>query len=151
LIRTRFPAGSVSDIYQCPNVGALAARLTDSAVRQLAAREIAPTPRRTGLAQTLLTAPLLTVVGLRWVVALAAINNVLAVLGGGTLAPTVSWWWVALGWLLVISPVGRIAIAAGGARRPVAPGCCCAGCGRVVTRVVAVSTCDCGWPSGWPS
>jgi non-ribosomal peptide synthetase-like protein len=110
MIRARFPDGSVSDIYQCPTLGALAARLAEREAHQHAIREIRPTPRRAAVAQLLITLPLLTVVGLRWVVALAAINNVLG------LVPAVSWWWVALGWLVVISPPGRLAIAAGGAR-----------------------------------
>jgi non-ribosomal peptide synthetase-like protein len=110
MIRARFPDGSVSDIYQCPTLGALAARLGEREAHQHAIREIRPTPKRAAFAQLLITLPLLTVVGLRGVVALAAINNVLR------LAPAVSWWWVALGWLLVISPPGRLAIAAGGAR-----------------------------------
>ncbi|HEY0805464.1 MAG TPA: amino acid adenylation domain-containing protein, partial [Pseudonocardiaceae bacterium] len=113
LIRTRFPSGAVSDIYQYPTIGALAARLAESAVRQQAPRKVKPTPRRAGVLQVLLMLPLLCLVGLRWVVALAAANNVL---GSYAFAPTVSWWWVLAGWLVVISPPGRLAIAAGGAR-----------------------------------
>ena len=40
-------------------------------------------------------------------------------------APTAPWWWLALAWLVLFSPAGRIAIAAGGARlllRGVRPG-----------------------------
>jgi non-ribosomal peptide synthetase-like protein len=125
LIRTRYPSGSVSDIYQHPTLRAMAARLDEFDAAETSTRAVAPTPRRTGVIQTLLMLPLLTVVGLRWTVALAAVNNVLALFGTYTWAPTISWWWVALGWLLVISPAGRTAIAAGGARlllRKVKPG-----------------------------
>ncbi|GAA2259805.1 non-ribosomal peptide synthetase [Streptomyces amakusaensis] len=123
-IRERYATGSVGDIYQHPTLGALARTLDSgpgpgpAAARP--ARRVSPVPRRTQLAQLALLLPLLTVAGLRWSVVAAAVNNVLALAG-----PAVSWWWIGLGWLLVISPPGKIAIAAGGARlllRGVRPG-----------------------------
>ena len=73
--------------------------------------------------------PLLALVGLRWSSVAAAISTVAAVVGSvgaPAWAPTVSWWWsLALAWLVLFSPAGRIAIAAGGARlllRGVRPG-----------------------------
>ncbi|MBM7788299.1 Pls/PosA family non-ribosomal peptide synthetase [Tenggerimyces flavus] len=125
LVRTQFPTVSVSDIYQRPTLEALAAKLDELSELTTAVRENAPTPRRAGILQTLLMLPLFTVVGLRWTVVLAALNNVLAWTGTYTFAPTVSWWWVLAGWAAFLSPVGRIAIAAGGARlllRGVRPG-----------------------------
>jgi non-ribosomal peptide synthetase-like protein len=116
LIRTRYPSASVSDAYQHPTLRALAAKLDEFGTGGTTSRTVQPTPRRTAVAQTLLMLPLLTVVGLRWTVVLATINNVLGWFGSYPWAPTVSWWWVLLGWLLFISPPGRIGIAAGGAR-----------------------------------
>jgi non-ribosomal peptide synthetase-like protein len=116
LVRTQYPTVSVSDVYQRPTLEALAAMLDALGGLATSDREIAPTPRRAAILQTLLMLPLSTVVGLRWTVVLAALNNVLAWTGTYTFAPTVSWWWVAAGWLAFLSPVGRIAIAAGGAR-----------------------------------
>jgi non-ribosomal peptide synthetase-like protein len=116
LIRTRFPSGSVSDIYQYPTLGGLARALAEVAEQDRTSRVIAPTPRSSALLQVVLMLPLMAVAGLRWVVGLAVIDNVLAWFGDHPWAPTVSWWWVALGWLVVISPAGRLAIAAGGAR-----------------------------------
>jgi non-ribosomal peptide synthetase-like protein len=121
LVRARFPDVSVSDVYQRPTLGALAAMLDELATTETTERTVAPTPRRAGAVQLLLMLPLLTLVGLRWTVVLAALNNVLRM----PWAPTVSWWWVAAGAVLLISPPGRIAIAAGGARlllRGVRPG-----------------------------
>ncbi|GAB2959239.1 Pls/PosA family non-ribosomal peptide synthetase [Saccharothrix stipae] len=109
-IRTRYPSGSVHDVYQHPTLRALAARLDELSGHRAATREIVPTPRRTGVVQSLLLVPLLSLVGLRWSVALAAAGNVL-----GFTTP-VSWWWIAAGWLAFVSPPGKIAIAAGGAR-----------------------------------
>ncbi|MFD7659285.1 amino acid adenylation domain-containing protein, partial [Actinosynnema sp. NPDC059797] len=119
LIRARHPGGSVSDIYQHPTLRALAARLDELSGHRAAAREVAPTPRWTGVLQLLLLVPLTSLVGARWSVLLAALGTVL-----GLTAP-VSWWWIAAGWLLFVSPPGKIAVAAGGARlllRGVRPG-----------------------------
>jgi non-ribosomal peptide synthetase-like protein len=121
LVRGEYPTVSVSDVYHRPTLAALAERLDALAGAHRPARVVAPVPRRTGLLQTALLLPLFTLVGLRWTVALAAVNNLLPV----TWAPTVSWWFVGLGWLALYSPPGRIAIAAGGARlllRGVRPG-----------------------------
>ncbi|MFD0743578.1 Pls/PosA family non-ribosomal peptide synthetase [Phytohabitans flavus] len=111
-IRQRHPQVSVGDLYQNPRLGGLAAMLDALGASATTKREIAPTPRRAGIVQTLLMAPLLTVVGLRWLTVLAAVAKLL----GTPWAPAVSWWWVALGWFVLFSPVGRIAISAGGAR-----------------------------------
>ncbi|MER5767773.1 Pls/PosA family non-ribosomal peptide synthetase [Streptomyces sp. NPDC001985] len=119
-IRVRYGTGSVGDIYQHPTLRALARTLEATSGERDDERAVRPVPRGAQLIQCLLTLPLLTVAGLRWAVVAAAVNNVLHLAG-----PTVSWWWVALGWLLVISPPGKILIAAGGARlllRGVRPG-----------------------------
>jgi non-ribosomal peptide synthetase-like protein len=120
-IRTRHPQVSVGDLYQHPRLADLAAVLDGLGASATTRREIAPTPRRAGAIQALLTVPLLTIVGLRWLTVLAVAAKLL----GAPWAPAVSWWWVALGWFVLFSPVGRIAISAGGARlllRGVGPG-----------------------------
>jgi non-ribosomal peptide synthetase-like protein len=116
LIRARHPSVSVTDVYQNPTLRALARTLDRPDSSVAASREIRPTPRRAVLVQSLLAPPLLALVGLRWCVTLAALNNVLRWSGVHDWAPAVSWWWLLLGWLLVMSPPGRIGIAAGGAR-----------------------------------
>ncbi|TDV55213.1 Pls/PosA family non-ribosomal peptide synthetase [Actinophytocola oryzae] len=119
LVRADFPTLSVTDVYHSPTVAALAARLDELGGTHTETREIAPVPRRAALVQTLATIPLLTLVGLRWTVVLAAVGNVVGY------PWTVSWWLVGLGWLLLFSPPGRVAVAAGGARlllRGVRPG-----------------------------
>ncbi|EFL08708.1 non-ribosomal peptide synthetase [Streptomyces sp. AA4] len=114
-IRTRHPEVSVSDIYQNPKLGALAAKLDALSGEETERREIAPTPRRAGLVQSLLMVPLMGLVGLRWTTLAAACSNVLALLGVSW-APTLNWAWLVLAWLVLFTPAGRIAIAAGGAR-----------------------------------
>ncbi|WP_407911304.1 Pls/PosA family non-ribosomal peptide synthetase [Kitasatospora sp. NE20-6] len=125
LLRARYPSASVIDIYQQPTVRALARLLERSVRSDDAARTIVPTPRRAGLVQLAALLPLFTLVGLRWWVALLALGNALAWAGDYPWAPTASWWAVGAGAVLLFSPPGRLAVAAGGARlllRGVGPG-----------------------------
>jgi non-ribosomal peptide synthetase-like protein len=115
-IRVRNPQVSVADVYQNPTLGELASVLDALDGAEGARRDVQPTPRRTGVLQTLLMVPLLTIVGLRWTTVLAVLSNVLALSGSYPWAPTVSWWSIVVAWGLLFSPVGRIAISAGGAR-----------------------------------
>ncbi|WP_290057561.1 Pls/PosA family non-ribosomal peptide synthetase [Amycolatopsis solani] len=114
-IRTRHPQVSVADVYAHPKLGALAAVLDALSGQATERRDIAPTPRRAGVVQTLLTVPLMGLVGLRWATLAAALSNVLSLLGFAW-APTLNWAWLGLAWVVLFSPAGRIAIAAGGAR-----------------------------------
>lgn len=86
---------------------------------------IAPVPLRAKVAQLFLLIPLFTLMGLRWTVALAALGNVLHWFGPYPWAPSAPWWLVGAGAVVLHSPPGRLAIAAGGARlllRRVKPG-----------------------------
>ncbi|MFD4505839.1 Pls/PosA family non-ribosomal peptide synthetase [Streptomyces sp. NPDC058457] len=121
-LRTRYPSAAVLDIYQQPVLRKLARHLEESAQDDGAERTIAPVPRSAQSVQLLLLLPLFTLLGLRWTVVLAALGNVLS--GYGWL-PTAPWWLVGLGALVLFTPPGRIAVAAGGARlllRGVKPG-----------------------------
>ncbi|QTZ90280.1 Pls/PosA family non-ribosomal peptide synthetase [Streptomyces auratus] len=117
LIRDRYPATAVRDIYRQPTLRKLARLLERSARDERdAPRRVTPVPAATGLVQLLLLLPLFTVAGPRWMLGLLALGNVLAWCGSYPWAPTASWWWVAAGGLLFFSPPGRLALAAGGAR-----------------------------------
>ncbi|MFF4313678.1 Pls/PosA family non-ribosomal peptide synthetase [Streptomyces sp. 900105755] len=121
-LRTRYPSAAVLDIYQQPVLRKLARRLEESVQDDGAERSIAPVPRSAQFVQVLLLLPLFTLLGLRWTVVLAALGNVL---GGYGWLPTAPWWLVGLGALVLFTPPGRIAVAAGGARlllRGVKPG-----------------------------
>ncbi|WP_406690066.1 amino acid adenylation domain-containing protein [Saccharopolyspora sp. ID03-671] len=116
-IRTRHPQVSVADIYQEPTLGGLAAHLDAlDAATDNPQHEVTPTPRRTGLLQLLILLPMLSLVGLRWLTALAALGNVLTWIGAVDFLPAVSWWWIAGAWAVLFTPVGRITISAAGAR-----------------------------------
>ncbi|MFI2184399.1 Pls/PosA family non-ribosomal peptide synthetase [Streptomyces sioyaensis] len=116
LLRSRYPATAVRDVYQRPTLRKLARLLDRSAPGERGTRWVAPVPTRAKFVQLLLVLPLFTLVGLRWTLGLLALGNVLAWFGSYPWAPTASWWWVAAGGLLLFSPPGRLAIAAGGAR-----------------------------------
>ncbi|MFF7054380.1 Pls/PosA family non-ribosomal peptide synthetase [Streptomyces griseorubiginosus] len=120
-LRTRYPSAAVLDIYQQPTLRKLARHLEESAQDDSAARVIAPVPLRAKAVQLLVLLPLFTLMGLRWMVPLAALGHVLPY----SWLPNVSWWLVGAGALLLFSPPGRLALAAGGARlllRGVQPG-----------------------------
>ena len=116
-IRERFPDTRVSDIYDYPRIGSLADELDGRApAAPSIVREVLPVPRRSRLYLTLLGVPLHVLVGARWLVYLAAANNLLSSWAGAAFAPTISWWWVALGFLLFVTPPGKMAISVAAAR-----------------------------------
>ncbi len=121
-IRTRHPQVSVADIYAHPRLGALAAMLDALSGQATERRDIAPTPRRAGVIQTLLMVPLMSLVGLRWATLAAALANVLSLVGFAW-APTLSWAWIGAGLGGAVQPGGpdrhrrrRCARAAAGVR-----------------------------------
>jgi non-ribosomal peptide synthetase-like protein len=79
-------------------------------------RPVRPVPLKTQIGQVALSFGFRTLTGLRWLTWIAAGNNVAATFFGITWLPELSWWWVAVGWLLLIAPPGRILITAAGAR-----------------------------------
>ncbi|WP_407640620.1 Pls/PosA family non-ribosomal peptide synthetase [Actinacidiphila alni] len=125
LLRTRFPSVAVVDIYQAPTVRKLARTLDRTVRTERAARAIAPVPVRAQAVQLLALLPLYALVGLRWTTGLLALGNLLARTGHYPWAPTASWWLVGGLALVLFTPPGRLALAAGGARlllRGVRPG-----------------------------
>ena len=148
-LRRRYPQATVADVYAYPRLAALAEHLDASGdgaeVPDPEDREwVVPTSRRTQLLLSVLTLGLQTVVGARWLVWLALLNNLFG--RARTTSPwvaPVSWWWVAAGGVVLVTPLGRMAIAVVGARllllgvRP----------GRPSTRA-ARRTCGSGPPTG---
>ena len=110
-VRARHPETTVADLYDHPRIGSLAEELdARTPVEVPVVRTVLPTPARSQLAQTLLGIPLHVLSGARWLVYLAIANNLLS-LAGATFAPTLSWWWVALGFALFVTPPGKMLIA----------------------------------------
>jgi non-ribosomal peptide synthetase-like protein len=126
VLRTRFPEVTVADVYENPRLGGLVETLQEFAppVRSQD-RVVRPTPRRAQLLQLLLAVPLATVTGLRWLTWAAILGGVARAVGGFGWLPAVPWGWAGAGWLLLVSPPGRIVLGAAGARlllRGVRPG-----------------------------
>lgn len=126
-LRSRFPDTTVADVYEHPTLDGLAAALDamSTAPTSTANRPVRPVPGKTQAGQVLANVALRTVTGLRWLTWTAAGTNVAS--RGLDLAwlPTTSWWWVVLGWLLLVTPPGRMALTVLGARlllRGIAPG-----------------------------
>lgn len=116
-LREREPSITVADVYANPRLADLA-HVLDAAEPAVAtaARTVRPVPRLAQAVQLVVTALVNTLAGLRWLTVLATADNLLVHLHRYDWAPTLSWWWVGLGWLLFGSPLGRMAIAAVGAR-----------------------------------
>ncbi|MCB5909097.1 Pls/PosA family non-ribosomal peptide synthetase [Streptomyces pinistramenti] len=124
-LRERCPQVSVADIYERPRLDALAShldRVLSSAAEEArgpegagnaAARAVRPTPRRAGYVQFLVLMALYAVSGVRWLLLLAAVDNLIGPLRW---APHASWWAIAGWWLALCSTPARAAIGAGAAR-----------------------------------
>ncbi|MER7849777.1 Pls/PosA family non-ribosomal peptide synthetase [Kitasatospora sp. NPDC096077] len=128
-LRTRHGGVSVADLYAHPVLGDLAGYLDSLAPAPRAqaaaagpeaaatagpARRVRPTPRSAGFWQTLMLLAMFALSGLRWVVVLIAVDNLL----GSNIpwAPHSSWWPVAAGAALFFTAPGRTLVAAAGAR-----------------------------------
>ncbi len=142
-LRARHPQVTVADLYDHPRLGSLAGYLDElDPPPQVETRAVKPVSRLTELAQVVSSLPLATLTGMQWVVWLALLNNVAAQFDLLRWAVPVNWWWVLAGFLIFVTPVGRMGIAvlgradAGGRARA----------GHLSPRRVA-STCGSGSPN----
>ncbi|GAA1498540.1 non-ribosomal peptide synthetase [Paeniglutamicibacter kerguelensis] len=115
-LRVRYRTVTVAEIYSHPRIGSLLEALGAGSDAPTEARTVARTTRRAQVFQTLMGIPTFILVGMRWLVYLGAGNNVLQALGVFTAAPVVPWWAVVAGWLVFVSPPGRMAISVVSAR-----------------------------------
>lgn len=125
-LRERYPEATVAMIYAAPKLGNLARSLEALAPAAIPfERTVDPVPRSAQWIQTLLTIPLNTFAGLRWLTWMAAISNVVDAVGHFEFVHTVSWWWILAGWFVFLSPIGRMGLTVIGARlllRGITPG-----------------------------
>ena len=111
-LRQRYPQVTVADLYDHPRLGSLAGYLDElKPPPQVQERQVAPTPWGTQAAQVALSLPLATLSGMQWVVWLALANNVAAGLGIVSWAHPLNWWWLLAGFVLFVTPLGRMGIA----------------------------------------
>ncbi|HTJ66938.1 MAG TPA: Pls/PosA family non-ribosomal peptide synthetase [Actinospica sp.] len=127
VLRAQHPTVTVRDVYDNPSFGALSARLDEltpepsATTTQAQDIVVTPVPRWFQWAQTGAMLPLGMIASMRWLTVLAALVDVT----GPSWAPHVPWAWIAVGFVLFVTPPGRIAITALGARallRGLAPG-----------------------------
>ncbi|WP_025349944.1 Pls/PosA family non-ribosomal peptide synthetase [Nocardia nova] len=116
-LRERVPRITVADLYDHPRLGALAELIDATApAEETVERIVAPTPRRAQWFQVLASVPLTTLTGLQWLTWLGVITNIASRFGALPWMPGLSWWWALAGFVLFISPPGRMAICVAGAR-----------------------------------
>jgi non-ribosomal peptide synthetase-like protein len=116
-LRARHPQVTVADLYDHPRLGSLAGYLDElDPPPQVETRTVKPVSRLTELAQVLASLPLATLTGMQWVVWLALLNNVAAGLNLLPWAVPVNWWWILAGFLIFVTPLGRMGIAVLAAR-----------------------------------
>ena len=117
-LRSRFPEVTVADLYGQPSVGAMADFL-DSKTRSIqpAVRRdnVEPTRPITQLLQIGLSIAINTIAGARWVVMLLLLTNIVGGVGSIDF-PHVSWWFVGAASLVMLTPFGRMTVAAAGTR-----------------------------------
>ncbi|AYE98249.1 amino acid adenylation protein [Mycobacterium paragordonae] len=111
-LRQQYPQITVADLYDHPRLGSLANFLDEfGPPPQVHERLVKPTPRLTQLIQTVLTVPLATLTALQWITWLALGNNIARALHLVPWTVAVSWWWVAIAFVLFVTPLGRMGIA----------------------------------------
>ncbi|KAA0085728.1 amino acid adenylation protein [Mycolicibacterium sp. P9-64] len=116
-LRAKHPQVTVADLYDHPRLGSLAGYLDELVPPPpVETRTVKPVSRLTELAQVALSLPLATLTGMQWVVWLALLNNVAAALNLVPWAVPVNWWWIVAGFLVFVTPVGRMGIAVLAAR-----------------------------------
>lgn len=116
-LRQRYPQLTVAELYDHPRLGSLAGYLDElEPPPEVQTRTVSPVSRLTQAVQVALTVPLATLTALQWVIWLAVVNNIAASLSLVAWARPVSWWWILAGFLLFITPPGRMGIAVFGAR-----------------------------------
>ncbi|CAA0081577.1 Linear gramicidin synthase subunit D [Mycolicibacterium vanbaalenii] len=116
-LRQRYPQVTVAELYDHPRLGSLAGYLDELAPPPaVVTRDVKPVPRLTQALQIAATVPLATLAGMQWVVWLALANNIAAALSLVPWVRPIDWWWIVAGFLLFITPLGRMGIAVFGAR-----------------------------------
>jgi non-ribosomal peptide synthetase-like protein len=132
LIRQTDPEFTVAEIYAQPRLGAMADALAArtetreaEGIEPTAFHQVTPTPRRMQWLQSILGVPLYILSGVRWLLYLLTASAILHPLGGFDALPSVPLGVLIPALVLLVTPLGRMAIAVACARlllRGVAPG-----------------------------
>jgi non-ribosomal peptide synthetase-like protein len=116
-LRATYPEVTVADVYDHPRIGDLAVALDELATpAAYVDRTVHPVSKRSQVTQLLLTLPLRSITGLRWLTWVALGTTVAAQWFGVGWLPTAPWAGIVVAWLLLVSAPGRILLTAVGAR-----------------------------------
>ncbi len=116
-LREHYPEVAVADVYDHPRIGDLATALEALATpAAYTDRTVHPVPRSSQVVQVLLTVPLRTITGLRWLTWVALGCTVAAQWFSVPWVPSAPWTVVVLAWLLLVAAPGRMLLTALGAR-----------------------------------
>ncbi|GGU28371.1 Pls/PosA family non-ribosomal peptide synthetase [Streptomyces violascens] len=124
-LREHYPGVSVADLYRRPVLRDMAQHLESLEGPAAEARPVQPVPYGAGVVQLLVTAGLFGIAGLRGLVGLAMLDNILGWLAPQAWAPHTSWWLVIIAALVLLSAPARFVIGGASARlltRGVLPG-----------------------------
>ncbi|MBL8924854.1 MAG: amino acid adenylation domain-containing protein, partial [Pseudonocardia sp.] len=123
VLRERHATIAISDIYQRPTLGELAAFLdqssSDPVAGAAAPAEPVTVPRTrfwTALAQFVILMGTQIVTGLRWALGLALLHNLASSLLHQPLAEPVPWWIIITGYLVLLSAPGKVLVVTLGVR-----------------------------------
>jgi non-ribosomal peptide synthetase-like protein len=112
-IRERHPRTLVADIYDYPRIGSLAAELDGRAPADPeVTRTVLPTPLASQVAMTLLGVPLHVLAAAKWLVYVAIAGAIL----DPPWLPGPSWGWIAAGFVLFVTPPGKMLVSVVAAR-----------------------------------
>ncbi|MER7341084.1 Pls/PosA family non-ribosomal peptide synthetase [Streptomyces sp. NPDC000075] len=109
-LRPGHPGISVADLYRRPVLRDMAAHADTLVARRAPRPPVRPVPRRAGLVQLLTQTASYTVTGLRGVVVLAGVDNVLGLSSPHAWTPHTPWWLVLTGWLLLFTAPSRFVL-----------------------------------------
>ena len=117
-LRTRFAEVAVGDLYERPDLGGLAAYLDGLAAPQPAERDraVRPIPVKSQAGQVVGTLGVRAVGGLRWVAWTLVATTLAGAVADLDRLPSAPWWVLVLLWLALLTPPGRILLAAAQAR-----------------------------------
>ncbi|MCT9090158.1 amino acid adenylation domain-containing protein [Streptomyces sp. ASQP_92] len=115
-LREHYPGVSVADLYRRPVLRDMAQHLESLDGPAAEARPVRPVPRSTGVVQLLVTTALFGISGVRGLLGLATLDNILGWLAPQAWAPHVSWWFVLTGTVVLMSAPARFVIGGAAAR-----------------------------------
>ncbi|MEI2826362.1 MAG: Pls/PosA family non-ribosomal peptide synthetase [Dermatophilaceae bacterium] len=116
-LRTRFPSATVTDLYDHPRLAELAALLDGMATDEQQRNDVVhPVPLKTQLGQLFAQVPLRSIAALRWLVWLSLASHLAGAWLGLDWLPTLPVPVTIVGGLLLLTPPGRMVVAALGAR-----------------------------------